>query len=489
MTQFVVLVMVLVVVSAKGEPIDMSGAPVWGRVVVEALSEHPWAPLAAGLMFLTAAQAFFVAFCVHRLGRTGRSAWIRRADRALLMAQWGSALWLGVCCHLLGWCDQVRAWLGGDWVIVDEVIALAPGVLALTLQWGFFYPVERRVRDATFFKRLDSGEPVRAGASLIEYVTDQLRTHAGPLLVASMLLFAWVESVDLLAGRAHTRWSEHPGWVDGVASGALVVGVIAIVGVLPLTWRVLWRTRRLPPGALRDELQELCARHRVRVADLLVWHTRGGVLNGALVGVLPRLRYIMLTDALLERLNAREVEAVMAHEIAHAHHRHIPWLIASLAVVVGLSGALGSLVMERLVHMDEDASFFVGGAFALVLAVLTLGWVSRCFEEQADAFAAKHLALVRTDGDIKAVIGEADAAGMIEALLGVATHNHIDARKFSFRHGSIRTRCERLARLVGQRVDALPVDRLVKRTKRAVVVGGVALAIVLWRFPEAGALL
>ncbi|QKK09010.1 MAG: hypothetical protein HND58_13120 [Planctomycetota bacterium] len=107
-----------------------------------------------------------------------------------------------------------------------------------------------------------------------------------------------------------------PGWVvdrDVIVYGSVglqLLGVVALLAFLPLALRLLWDTVPLGPGGLRDGLVAMCGRYRVRVRNILVWRTHGAMINGAVVGLLPRLRYIVLTDALLETLSGAQVEAV-----------------------------------------------------------------------------------------------------------------------------------------------------------------------------------
>ncbi|GAB4545597.1 MAG: hypothetical protein Tsb0013_03610 [Phycisphaerales bacterium] len=484
MTHLIVLLMVVAVGAASGDASDVSWVPGWARGAVDTLRAHSVTATLVGFVCIAGVAGLVFVWCSRRLDRTGRALWVRTADRALLLGQWGIVLWLAFSCFALGWVGRVRAWTG-DLVILDEALALTPAPLTLCALWLLFWPIERRVREATQFGRLERGEPVHPIPGRWAFVVDQVRTHAGPVLIAALLLFGWIETVDRLRATFADRLGDR---ADTVSTVVLGLGAIGIVGALPLLWRVIWRTRRLPPGELRDELHALCARHRVRVADLLIWETRGALLNGALVGVLPHLRYILLTDALLERLSAREVEAVMAHEIAHARHRHIPWLIGTVIVSVGLLSSLVSLVVARIEGLPEGWHAGLGGLVSIVSAILVLGWVSRRFEQQADAFAAQHLARARTD-ETSPIIDGADARGMSDALGAVARFNHIPPAKFSYRHGSIRARQRRLEGLVGKRTTDVPVDRLVRWLKRTVIVGAITTGLLLWRFPEAGTLL
>ena len=72
-------------------------------------------------------------------------------------------------------------------------------------------------------------------------------------------------------------------------------------------------------GEVRDRMIELCASmHNVRVRELLLWHTSGRMINAAVTGLVRQVRFILLSDGLLDQVsNPRAIEAVMAHELAH----------------------------------------------------------------------------------------------------------------------------------------------------------------------------
>ncbi len=68
---------------------------------------------------------------------------------------------------------------------------------------------------------------------------------------------------------------------------------------------------------------------------------------------------------------------------------------------------------------------------------------------------------------------------MSGALARVAALNHIPAHRFSWRHGSIRSRQQRLARLPGLAAHALPIDASVRLIKGCALA---ALAAVILAF-------
>ncbi|MDT3669230.1 MAG: M48 family metallopeptidase [Aromatoleum sp.] len=113
---------------------------------------------------------------------------------------------------------------------------------------------------------------------------------------------------------------------------------------------------------------------------------------------------IVFFDTLLEKLQPEEVEAVLAHELGHFHHRHI-WKRFSViaAASLGLLWLLGWL-MERawfFTGLGMDSTTTGGTAVALALFALALPaftfpfgplmthW-SRKHEFQADAYASRH---------------------------------------------------------------------------------------------------
>ena len=115
--------------------------------------------------------------------------------------------------------------------------------------------------------------------------------------------------------------------------------------------------------------------------------------------------------------------------------------------------------------MDPDRSLLishaidgVGVAVLLASILVVFGWVSRRFERQADAFAAIQVTRRIADSTDEVVApGGVDA--MCSALLIVARTNGVSPRRFSWRHGSIDSRCRHLRSLVGRAFGRLPVDR------------------------------
>jgi heat shock protein HtpX len=164
------------------------------------------------------------------------------------------------------------------------------------------------------------------------------------------------------------------GWV--LIAGALLLGCLGLlVGAVR-------RSRDLsyayPPGAEATVLERLCMRADIPVPELIVeadaeanaWTTRGR---------------IHVTTRLLNKLDESELEAVLAHEIAHLAHRDAAVMDVCSApsrVLLALAGVLASVLKAWRATVLELGSFgipvmvAVGAVISLPPAFL-LGWFSR----------------------------------------------------------------------------------------------------------------
>jgi Zn-dependent protease with chaperone function len=174
----------------------------------------------------------------------------------------------------------------------------------------------------------------------------------------------------------------------------------AISGFAMGLWLALRQSRVLglapeavTAGLLRERVFALAERAGVRVEQLFVLAARDARLVNAFA---LQGRRVLLTDTLLEQLSRREVDAVIAHELAHLRFRHPQLLSLSLAATIGVVFPLGLPL----------------GAWAFALAgcaawQVTLG-LSRWFELVADR---------------QAVAWTGDAEAQITAIMRISRAN------------------------------------------------------------------
>ncbi len=477
MPLYPILLILAVVAADGGLAIDVTNGR-WGS----------WPGLLVAMVPVLAADAV-VAVVVTAALRSMRSAagpqGIRRAERVITAARWFLLLNHAAAVLLFGWLAAVRGLLG-DLVVLDELVCIAPPVVGIMGVWWVQYPLERRIRDAMLISRLDTGSPIYPMPQRWAYVMLRARSELLLLLVPVLTIVALAEVIDWTIARPFAAT-----WPDWVADAAKLGAAAAVFLFAPLTSRVLLHVRPLEPGPQRDSLLAVCRQHKVRVRDILLWDTHGTIINAAVMGVVGPLRYVLLTDAMLELMSKREVLAVMAHEVAHVRRHHVPWLVVALLAAVSVTIPLFQLPLFLAEGLGWSGRVPTGGASVpiwlqialtagqIAAALLVFGWVSRRFERQADTFAVGHLS------------GSADGAEVIQpeavdslrsALSRIAHLNHIDPRRPSWRHGSIAWRLEYLSSIIGRPIADLPIDRLVRWIKliAALVLAGTIAAEFGW---------
>lgn len=392
----------------------------------------------------------------------GRAEAVAAADRLQRFGRLVIVVAHVAACLFAGWPAAVRT-LVGDPVLLDEVIAAAPPLVAAILLWRLQHPIEVRVRRAMLLRRLDAGRPVRMPPTPWRYVIAQVRLHLLLVLVPLVLVLGLGEAARRTVVRL---WpvAESAGWAD---AASLVVGVV-VLATAPVLARVVLAVHPLPAGELRDDMVDLCRRGGVRVRDILLWDTGGTVPNAAVMGLVPVARYVLLTDALVEMLPRPALRAVMAHELAHVRHRHIPWLVVTLVGVLAAATFVAALPLALPAHRLADdllmAADLAAAVVAVVLSIATFGWVSRRFEGQADADAVRQLGAGAERIEPEAV------ASMAMALARIAGTAGVDPRRRSWRHGSIAWRLGNIRALEGRPARRLPIDRTVARLKLLAVV-------------------
>src|SRR5262249_40605721 len=107
-----------------------------------------------------------------------------------------------------------------------------------------------------------------------------------------------------------------------------VVAAVAVLIGMPWIVRAVMGMQAMPDGELRTRLLAAQRRLRFRCSNILIWNTRGGVVNAMVIGILAFLRYVVLTDGLVAEMSPEEVEGVFGHEIGHIKHRHMWYYLA-----------------------------------------------------------------------------------------------------------------------------------------------------------------
>jgi Zn-dependent protease with chaperone function len=391
-------------------------------------------PLAAclgslvGLVLVVAGWSRFVARRVsaRTFGRSVRRlGWVMLVSRLYVVACFAAAVFG------LGWVDFVEGNLGLARLEPARLPALVVGVSPALLAWvGFWwahFPADQALRQQGLAENLIDGLPVHHPPGLLAYLALNFRLQVLFTLAPLMMIVGLRDAGAAIAFPAPSRTAEVASQGDRELTtdssrrsadarrsiesdrydaqkdrleGAIWFAAIGLVYlVAPELLRRILPTSPLREGPLRRRLEALCRRSGMRYRDILVWHTHFNVGNAAVMGIVPRVRYILLSDLLLERMDDEQIEAVFAHEIGHVVHRHMGWYVVFFFCFILLMLAGGSLV-PAVAWVDKlpvsSGAWAMAGLTAAVSAFLTaFGFVSRRFERQADVYAARMMEAVR----------------------------------------------------------------------------------------------
>jgi len=359
-----------------------------------------------------------------------------------------------------------------------ELVLVAPLLVSLVLSWFFFYDAERALYDAAH-----THVEVRPFWNRWAYIGFHLRQHlAMVLLPVAMLIF--MRGLERLLPDLF----DHP-WFPAVGGCA----VITMIACLPWVLRLVLGLQSLPPGELRDRLLATARRLNFRCSDILLWNTRNGVANALVVGIVPTLRYVVLTDRLLNELSPEEVEAVFGHEAGHVKHHHMVYYLGFWLISVAVLAA-GWQSLQLTENPSLETPLFLGSLGAYIFVVF--GFLSRRCERQADIYGCRAVSC-----------GEAACTGheeglptsqprglcptgirtFISALDKVAMLNGISRSRpgwlQSWQHSTIAKRVQFLQDMLGDPTLERRFQRRVALVKWLLMLGLVALlGLLYWNF-------
>ena len=417
-----------------------------------------WPPLGVTFTMILNAVAYWVGSkTASRLGRFGGGG--MRAVRTFKMLKVGIVGFVLVDVFAFHWPAFVLDVFttgpapGQPLVpLLGDLLLLTPLLVMIGTAMAFRYRFE---------KNRSGGRPTRLG--LRRYLALRFRTELG------ILLFPWLALV-MVSDVTLLIWggSSYFPYIDTAVSLVLVAGLVTVG---PAFLRIIWDTSSLPANSLRQRLEDYCEEHEFRCRDILVWHTHKHIPNAAVVGPLSAMRYVLVTDSLLENCTEEEIEGIFAHEVGHTRHHHLGFYLLFALTYGCLSMNLMDLVGKTGL-VETVSSLFaspVGQGQAILMLAFTIlywlvgfGYVSRRMEQHADLFA------LRTSSNPRA---------FIRALEKLSLLSGRPSRAGSWRHFSIARRTRFLQEVLKNPERGRQLLRRVFRLRMAVVVAFVAGAI------------
>ena len=274
--------------------------------------------------------------------------------------------------------------MGGRLPVFTDLAGLVSFFLLLALMWQ-----AARVRYEQIFQRAYSSAA---------FIRSNFKANL-PIVLPWLCLSLAFDALQLLPFPRLHQMLRSP-WGDLVL---FFLFLLFLTLAFPPLVRFLWGCTPLPKGPLRNRLVAFCKSQGFH-SEIYIWPLfEGQVLTAGIMGIVPRLRYLLITPALLQTLDQEELDSVLAHEIGHVKHLH---LILYMVLFLGfsiLAGAVASplphlilssdLFYDLLPHLPISPENALGALATAPLLLLMLvyfrfifGYFIRNFERQADAY-------------------------------------------------------------------------------------------------------
>ncbi len=426
---------------------------------------------------------------------------IHRFHQAMNIARLIVPAWLGVGIYCLNWGLIVQSVVPGlyRWPSVamhlecpQVLLGTLPAMLAWVGLWWAQFPAERLLREQSMLVNLNDDLPVHAPPTFWDTISANFRLQILFTLLPVFFILLLRDSTVIALALASVRDARGiENWVMGPAT-------LAVFLFAPELLRRALRTERLADSPLRRRLEAMCREAKLGYRDILLWQTDHSMGNAAVMGLFPQVRYVLLSDLLLETMTDQQIEAVFAHELGHIVHKHLWWFglfaVIAMLFMIGPGDQLMLHVRHWYVdvhHHSRDAWDQIEGLVGSMLFfgsfVLALGFLSPRFERQADVYAARtmqrstaktaqleasnnaHKPKAEAVGDAPGSpdepthVGEHGAGIFAAALYRVAIINNMPVSARNWSHGSISQRMRALHEMSGDPARTGHFDRTMTR--------------------------
>ena len=281
------------------------------------------------------------------------------------------------------------------------IFSLIGGVVELPLDWYRHFRIEQRFG----FNRMSLGV----------WLTDLIKNF----WVSSLIGLPLIALVLWLMGTAGATW-----WLW--AWGAWVIFNLLLMVIYPIWIAPLFNQfEPLADETLKARVQALMQRCGFAAEGLFVMDgsKRSAESNAYFTG-LGKAKRVVFYDTLLERLSHDELEAVLAHELGHFHHRHLrKSLISIFALTLVGFAALGWLSMQPAFFLGLGVTpnaALPNDALAILLFLLVIPILSPLIEPLWSAASRRHE--FQADAYAKQ---QASAPALVQALVKLTEDNAV----------------------------------------------------------------
>ncbi|MDB4778345.1 M48 family metalloprotease, partial [bacterium] len=285
--------------------------------------EHVWFRFAAILLttFMVPMLAAFQTVIVTRKLRSEDCDLDKIPSMLKRLTACHSAVWLVASLAIVysfQWQKIVRGNWGLDqWLLLDEVLIIAPVVLSLIASWAIFFDIQTVFTPASKLKTLKKR---------IKFVALRVRVYLAIFLVPTLLA---IGAKDFIDGQSSS---------DAMLVTGMIIGLPIMLIAFPFIVMFVWQTRPITDPELRKNVEDIIKQHRLKVASIRIWSTSRQIVNAVVAGVFPYFRVILVSDGLVNQFSSNQLAAIIRHEAGHIRRWHLPlrmfFIILPLAIVM-----------------------------------------------------------------------------------------------------------------------------------------------------------
>ncbi len=231
---------------------------------------------------------------------------------------------------------------------------------------------------------------------------------AGQIRFNFPVLFPWIALSLAYDALEFITWPPLKNILMGIEGQ--IIFFVCFLGVLmtfmPRWIQYWWGCKPLEPSGKVGELEKFLKEKKFRYREMMRWPIfEGRALTAGIMGIVPRYRYILITDALLEVLNVDELKAVLAHEMGHAKYKHLLFYLVFFVGFMSISYGLFDIFFFVMASQPYFLSILTSNnpqgmnVFYMALSIPMLftliiyfryimGFFMRNFERQADLYSA-----------------------------------------------------------------------------------------------------
>ena len=321
-------------------------------------------------------------------GRVPEGALAERYDRLNLRLSILAILLFAIAIYFFNFKQWLLAIPGfAAFSVVQGLCAVALFLSYLCTTWYLAWPTHQALFHVNVGRR--------------SFVLSNLRFNLPVLFPWFVLTFVF----DLLS---LSSWASSSAFLNSLYGQMLFFTVFlsVLVVVMPKFIQYWWGCKPLEASEKGRHLAHFLSKKGFRYRHLLNWPIfEGRMMTAGIMGIVPRYRYILVTDALMSALSIEELESVLAHEMGHARYFHllfyVLFFVGFMVISFGLSDVYiyMAYVWSPLAALisEEDARsmtlFYLSVSVPMLLTLLIyfryiMGFFMRHFERQADLYAA-----------------------------------------------------------------------------------------------------